>query len=190
MTAKPRLNRTDWIKAGFRALNTGGPKAIRAEAIARDLEVSKGSFYWHFKNLADLQKAMINHWQDQATNAFIATVDQTGANAPDKLRHLFAMIAGDLADPYGGAGVEAAIRDWARYDTAVQTALYAVDAQRITYVQTLLAQSGHAKPDAKRNARLLYAALLGYQQIAYLDPAAPMKDLPQLLDLVLNESPA
>lgn len=188
MTSKPRLSRTDWLKAAFRALNSGGPKAIRAEAIARDLKVSKGSFYWHFENVADLQKAMIDHWQDMATHAFIASVDQMDASAADKLRQLFGMIASDLADPYGGAGVESAIRDWARYNPLVQTALHRVDEQRMTFVQNLLGFAGQSQTDAHRNTRLLYAALLGFQQIAYLSPKAPMKELPDLLDLILENS--
>ncbi len=188
MTTKPRLSRTDWLKAAFRALNTGGPKAIRAEAIARDLKVSKGSFYWHFKDVADLQKAMIDHWQDMATHAFMASVDQSAANAADKLRQLFKMIANDRDDPYGGAGAEAAIRDWARYDTMVQTALHKIDEQRMAYVGNLLALAGQSKTAAMRNASLLYAAILGYQQIAYLNPKAPMQDLPDFLELVLRQS--
>lgn len=186
MTSKPRLSRTDWLKAAFRALNTGGPKAIRAEAIARDLKVSKGSFYWHFENVADLQKVMIDHWQDMATHGFIAFVDQTDAKPADKLRHLFKMIASDRADPYGGTGVEAAIRDWARYDSMVQDALLKIDAQRMGYVENLLKHAGQTNAKAAQNTRLLYAALLGFQQITHLNPKAPMQDLPDLLEMILG----
>jgi len=34
--------------AALRALATGGPDAVRVEALAVSLGVSKGGFYWHF----------------------------------------------------------------------------------------------------------------------------------------------
>ncbi|MFN3661424.1 TetR family transcriptional regulator [Yoonia sp.] len=43
----------DWLMAGFRALASHGPSALRAAALARDLGTTKGSFYWHFKDLPD-----------------------------------------------------------------------------------------------------------------------------------------
>ncbi|NLH83356.1 MAG: TetR family transcriptional regulator, partial [Phyllobacteriaceae bacterium] len=52
MATRSTLSAEDWIKAAFRALSVGGVQAIRAEAIARDLNVSKGAFYWHFKDVA------------------------------------------------------------------------------------------------------------------------------------------
>lgn len=186
MTSKPTLTRIDWIKAAFRALDKGGPKAIRAEAIARDLKVSKGSFYWHFSNVADLCTSMIEHWQQDATASIIHRVEHENDGNPEKLRALFTMIAGNLADPYGGVGIEAAIRDWARYDPEVRKAIHTVDQQRIAFVQALLLNVGQTDAMAARNTRILYAALLGFQQLAYLHPDTPMDDLPDLLEMVLQ----
>ncbi|HYP55470.1 MAG TPA: helix-turn-helix domain-containing protein, partial [Solirubrobacterales bacterium] len=43
-----RTPRTAWVEEGLRALATGGPDAVRVEALARALGVTKGGFYWHF----------------------------------------------------------------------------------------------------------------------------------------------
>ena len=72
MKKKNSLEPEDWIKGGFRALASGGEQAIRIEAIAREMKVSKGSFYWHFKNLATLKKDMLEHWAKLATFDIIA----------------------------------------------------------------------------------------------------------------------
>lgn len=69
MAKRNSLTTDDWIRAGFRALTSGGPQAIKVEAIARRLHVSKGSFYWHFKDLSALQGAMLAHWLHSATHA-------------------------------------------------------------------------------------------------------------------------
>ena len=57
---KLRLGPEDWVMAGFRALAADGPQAVRAETLARGLGATKGSFYWHFKDLAALHQAMRN----------------------------------------------------------------------------------------------------------------------------------
>jgi AcrR family transcriptional regulator len=46
--ARARTPRSHWIGAGLDALATGGPEAMRVEALAQALGVTKGSFYWHF----------------------------------------------------------------------------------------------------------------------------------------------
>ena len=48
--ANVRTPREAWIEAALQALATGGPDAIRVEALAASLGVSKGGFYWHFEN--------------------------------------------------------------------------------------------------------------------------------------------
>ncbi|HGG65918.1 MAG TPA: TetR/AcrR family transcriptional regulator, partial [Rhodobacteraceae bacterium] len=87
-TMKQRLSPTDWIQAAFRALTAGGPQAIRAEAIARALKVSKGSFYWHFKDVHALKQAMLDHWQQVATQDVIDLVESGAANAKARLQLL------------------------------------------------------------------------------------------------------
>jgi hypothetical protein len=42
-----RTPRSKWIEEGLRALAAGGPEAVRIEALAHALSVSKGGFYWH-----------------------------------------------------------------------------------------------------------------------------------------------
>ena len=42
------LGKSDWLRAARLALLHGGVEAVRVERLARDLHVTKGSFYWHF----------------------------------------------------------------------------------------------------------------------------------------------
>ncbi|RAD62468.1 TetR/AcrR family transcriptional regulator, partial [Burkholderia multivorans] len=43
--AHPRTPRRAWIDEGLRALAVGGPEAVRVEALAQSLGVTKGGFY-------------------------------------------------------------------------------------------------------------------------------------------------
>src|SRR5205807_2697550 len=60
-----RLAREDWLRAARLALLRGGVEAVRPEKIARDLEVTKGSFYWHFQNREDLLEALLSEWETE-----------------------------------------------------------------------------------------------------------------------------
>src|SRR6266852_1194297 len=60
------LKREDWIQAGIKILTSKG-----IEVLARDLSVSKGSFYWHFKDRPELLKGMLDEWEKQETDWFL-----------------------------------------------------------------------------------------------------------------------
>lgn len=64
------LDRNDWLKAARVALLKGGPEAVRVEKLARDLNVTKGSFYWHFKDREQLLEALLREWEEEKQKVF------------------------------------------------------------------------------------------------------------------------
>src|SRR6478672_1382170 len=60
-----RLDKSDWLRAARLALLHHGPEAVRVEPLARDLGVTKGSFYWHFTDRAELLEALILEWEQE-----------------------------------------------------------------------------------------------------------------------------
>ncbi len=171
-------------------MTAGGPQAIRAEALARALSVSKGSFYWHFKHIAALKSAMIEHWQQAATHAVIAALDSAETPARTRLEQLISIVADDRKAAYGGALAEAAIRDWGRYDTSVQRAVHNIDRARLDYVASLFADHGSRADVARAKAKTLYAALIGLEQLSTLPDVSVGTDLGLVLDMLLLSPPA
>src|SRR5438128_10889157 len=55
----------DWLKAARLALLHRGPDAVRVEPLARGLGVTKGSFYWHFKDRNALLEALLREWEEE-----------------------------------------------------------------------------------------------------------------------------
>ena len=45
-----RLGRDDWLDAAFRAAVEHGFDGVRVLTLADTLQVTRGSFYWHFKD--------------------------------------------------------------------------------------------------------------------------------------------
>ncbi len=183
---KETLTADDWIKAGFRALSKGGPQAIKAEAIARALGVSKGSFYWHFKNVPALKTSMLKHWKETATEEIIGFVRENAASPEDQIKLLVEIATSDRSDPYGGKLVEAAIRDWARFDKEAAKILKAVDDARLAFLRALFAECG--TPDAQLDpyANILYGGLIGLEQISHRENVDLQGNLAALLALLLR----
>ncbi|MEE9319557.1 MAG: TetR/AcrR family transcriptional regulator [Granulosicoccus sp.] len=185
MTENNSLTPNDWIQAGFHALTAGGPQAIKVEAIARQMHVSKGSFYWHFKNLPELKSAMLAHWLDNATHSVIDLVEDSQQKPQDQLRLLIQIATGGGNEPYGGILVEAAIRDWSRHDKLAASTLITVDQLRLKYLRKLFKRCGMSAKICTRNANNLYAALIGLEHLDHHGIANLKRDLPGLLEMML-----
>jgi AcrR family transcriptional regulator len=152
-----RLDREDWITAAFKRLGAGGVDAVRVEPLAKDLGVTKGSFYWHFRDRDDLLAALLEAWQARETDHYIAAAEAEGGQPGARLRRLFRMILADRA----ALAPELAIRDWARHDTRTADAVLAIDTRRGTYLQERFVEAGQPQGEAQARAALLYGLLMG-----------------------------
>ncbi|MDX6284728.1 MAG: hypothetical protein QOG53_213 [Frankiales bacterium] len=133
--ANARTPRSAWVDAGLRVLADGGPDAVRIEALARDLGVSKGGFYWYFDDRQALLDEMLDTWEHLFIDAVIAHVDGAGGDGKVKLRRLF-----DLAASAGEPlKIDPAVRAWAKHDKAVARRLRRVDNRRMDYMRSLFA---------------------------------------------------
>ena len=130
-----RTPRDRWVDQGLRALADGGPDAVRIEALARTLGVTKGGFYWHFDDRQALLDEMLDTWERLSVDAVIERLEDEGGDARSKLQRLFALAStgGDLLR------VDLAVRDWARRDAAVAARLRRVDNRRMAYMRSLFA---------------------------------------------------
>jgi len=181
MKQDPRLSREDWVRAGFRALCAQGVSALKAEPLARQLGTTKGSFYWHFPDVPGFKAAMLAHWEQQAFTQ-VVTYLEAEPSLSKRLRRLGQSVGIGLGPDYGGVAVEASIRAWARSDTLVNAAVLRVDAQRLGYLSDLLDGNGLGNPDF---ARIIYAGLIGLEDLSSRDGLALDSPLETLIDLIL-----
>jgi AcrR family transcriptional regulator len=155
--AKVRTPRGAWIEAALQALAAGGPEAIRIEALAAQLGVSKGGFYWHFKSRPALLEEMLDHWEQSVVGDVIAEVESSSEDPRARLRHLFEMAstAPDLLP------TELALRDWSRRDKAVANRLRRVDNQRMDYMRSLFIPISADEDDAEARSTLAFSLFIG-----------------------------
>ena len=149
-----KLKRKDWIAQGLKVLGENGVEAVRVEPLAKSMEVTKGSFYWHFKNRGELLEALLQEWENSETEGIIQQVDTKDGDAIAKLMHLF-----ELAIQEDGK-VENAIRAWAMNDVKAANILELVDSHRLEYTRDLFLQAGFSRVDAMVRARMAYYTLV------------------------------
>lgn len=137
--AKPRTPRRAWIDQGLRALAAGGPDAVRVEALAESLGVTKGGFYGYFADRPALLTEMLDTWELEVTDKIIQRVEASDGDqdARGKLYRLATIVTEIDDDPTIGIAVELAVRDWARRDPEVAIRLRRVDDRHLAYLRPL-----------------------------------------------------
>lgn len=156
--SKPRLGADDWLRAGIAALTENGPEALKAEPLARTLNATKGSFYWHFRDVPGFRARLVAHWEMTAV-ALLARAAEAEATPAERLHSLAEVIA---PENNAAAAAEPAIRAWAQSDHTAANAVAEVDIARLAYIRTVLAALGLTNPEF---ARLLYGAYLGMRDL-------------------------
>jgi AcrR family transcriptional regulator len=152
----PKLNREEWVLAAYRVLALKGVGAIHVESLAKSLGVTKGSFYWHFRDRAELLEAILEKWHDQFV---ILRVEDQGGNPRDKLVNLLEIVPRSRKNTKGGS-IELAMRSWARHDDAAAKVVAYVDSERLEYVAELFEDLGYPKAEAEAHAFMLYSFVM------------------------------
>ena len=143
-------------------LAAGGPDAVRVEALARGLRVSKGGFYWHFANRQALLDEMLDAWERVVIDEVIEHVESEGGDARAKLRRLsaLALSSDDLLK------IDLAVRDWARRDRTVAKRLRRADNRRMEYMRSLFGSFCPDEGDVEVRCTLAFALWIGNHFIA------------------------
>lgn len=186
--ANVRTPRGAWVDAALQALAAGGPDAVRVEALAVSLGVSKGGFYWHFSDRQALLEEMLDTWEQAVVEDVIASVESQAANPRAKLQQLFEL-ASELASSPDGLAVELALRDWSRRDNNVAERVRRVDNRRMAYMRSLFGQFCVDENDVEARCMLVLSLFIGSHFIAAQHGDKTRSQVLRLaLDRLLNES--
>jgi AcrR family transcriptional regulator len=149
-----RLSKSDWIDHGLDTLTRAGPRALKVAPMAAKLKVSRGSFYWHFRDIGDFRDALLAAWQERLTDRVIRDLDARQGERGLLRRLLRGAFSSERQ-------LDRAMRVWAAEDRGVAAAVAAVDARRVARIAGLLADAGVARERARHRAAFLYWAFLG-----------------------------
>ena len=153
------LDRDAWIKGAVAILAEHGAERLRVEVLAKRLGVTKGSFYWHFKDRRDLQDAVLEFWKEGRIRDIRKQTQAEPGGEAAALLHIIEVYSS--ARNRKGIAIEAAIRDWARRDSKAVAVVEEVDAERLACACRLFIACGLGAQEAEARSLLLYAYVFG-----------------------------
>ncbi|MCC5857381.1 MAG: TetR/AcrR family transcriptional regulator [Ectothiorhodospiraceae bacterium] len=166
-TNRRTLTAEDWADAALEAIADGGVNAVAVERLARQLGVTKGSFYWHFSNRRALLRAALQRWEQQQTDEVLAraAVETDGATRIDRL---FRSVDGSKRASQLYLAFAAAARD-----PMVSEVVRRVNQRRIVFMEENYQAMGLPPKGARQRAVLSYSVYLGTLQLR--------RDAPELI---------
>lgn len=170
MTAKPqasrRLTHEDWLIAARKVLVTAGVDRVKVDPIAKKLKVSRGSFYWHFKNRQDLLDALLRDWEARNLVAVGEIKTQWQTKGPD-----FTEVASVwLNERRDMPTHDMAIRMWARTSKSAAATMHRTDDAWVELLREYFCSLGYEGDDALVRARITHFHQIGYYAAAMAEP--------------------
>lgn len=165
VSTRTQLDRNNWVEAAIDVLAKEGVTGLRVEVLAKRCGVTKGSFYWHFKDRQDLLEAVLERWKEGR----IRDIEKTTTVAPGQEREQlhYAIEVYGASRNRKGMSIELAVRDWARHDSQAASVVESVDLYRLECTRKLFVAAGMSDAEAKSRSLLLYACVFGLSLMHY-----------------------
>lgn len=145
--------REKWIMAAWNSIGRAGFEPVRIEPLAKELSISKGSFYWHFADRQDLIDALINRWLNlwELPDALLALEDPG--------ERLWSLVERVIRRETRGQG--AVLRCWSHNEPEIARRIHEADENRHAFLVDQLIQLGFIEREADIRARLYQAFISG-----------------------------
>lgn len=184
--ANKRLSIEDWIDAARKALIRHGIDNVKVDKLARQLKVTRGSFYWHFANRAELLDALLIDWAITNTRPFEAVLQGFDSDGIREYEHIMNIwLEEEAYDP----AYDSAIRDWARMSKHVANLVRRVDNRRIEIIKQVFIHIGRKEDEAFIRARITYFHQVGYYILGLNESKEERRNLIPLYTRVLLGKP-
>ncbi len=145
-----RMSQEEWLVYALEALEKEGGSVLTIDGLSRRLGVSRGSFYWHFKNRTDFIRQLVDYWATLSLSSVDSEVDLPEVDAKQRLLSLMEAIVNRRLARY-----DIAIRAWASRDPLAEKMVKKVDEFRLGFVSSLFAEIGFEDDELKMRARTL-----------------------------------
>jgi AcrR family transcriptional regulator len=155
-SGRATLTPDTWIEAATQVLVDQGIDHVRVDVLATQLGVTRGSFYWHFRDREDLLRRVLQAWRTRATDALTRRLTVAQGDPQAQLRDVISLPHRGRAAAQA-ARIELAIRAWARRDAMAREALDEADASRIEYHRQIFVALGFSAREAQLRAFTLYS---------------------------------
>ncbi|WP_291327898.1 TetR/AcrR family transcriptional regulator [Desulfovibrio sp. UCD-KL4C] len=156
---KVRRSAVDLLDAGLNLLAEHSIQQLTIDALCKQLCVTKGSFYHHFKGREDYLERMLEHWVNEWTIKSMNSASLAGESAAQRFDAIVEK-SHDLP-----LGPETSIRSWALTDSTAQRYLEKVDLIRMDYLYEIFKEISGSHNRALTLSQISYSLFIGTRMI-------------------------
>jgi len=180
-----RTPRGAWVEQGLLTLAQGGVHAVRVEALAKALGVTKGGFYGYFADRNALLTEMLDTWERESIDDVFARLEHEPGDVLDRVR-----LAGQLTFSSDRLlPIDLAIRDWARRDQQVAERLRRVDNRRMQLLRDSIGSFCPDPDEVEARSLLAFCMAIGSHLLAADHPdRSRAQVMARASGLILNRS--
>ena len=150
-------------------LEKHGIANVKIDRLAKQLKVTRGSFYFHFQGLTDLLASMVYEWRTRNCQPFQRLADQDigdGVAFFDMVMDVWVK-----EDPFSPK-LDLAIRDWSRSAPGLAREVATMDDLRIELLTRAFLAMGYADDESLVRARITYFHQIGYYTLSLKEKLA------------------
>jgi AcrR family transcriptional regulator len=165
----------DYFQTAFDILAERGPQALTTGHLCDRLKVTKGSFYYHFRNVEHFVEELADYRE-----CLFGDIRSALAAEPDPVRRLSSAINLAVAMPHE---VEVAIRAWARSNPVVGASQRRLDRDALSLVTATISGIVADPESGAIIGRQTVALLIGLQQLdTHLDSTRAIHTVASFLE--------
>ncbi|MEM8848632.1 MAG: TetR/AcrR family transcriptional regulator [Pseudomonadota bacterium] len=162
-----KVTREDWLNLARDVLVRDGVAVVKILSLSDRLGVSRSSFYGYFRDRDDLLGALLEEWSARNTARIVEHCALPAETITEAVCNFFCC----FIDPSTfDQGLDFAIREWSRRDTALRDRVDAADATRLKAVTRMYERHDYTAAEAEARARILYFMQLGYHALDVREP--------------------
>lgn len=144
-----RRKKRDWLEAALTVLEAEGIEGVRVERLARDLNVAKSGFYWHFQDRQALYDELLDYWEKEFTQVVTASSELAALSPEERL-----LSTAHTIFEHDLARFDLPFRAWAQGNPAVLERVNRVYEQRLNWVRQIFRELGFKGAQLEMRARL------------------------------------
>lgn len=142
-TARTHRNAKLWLAEALQVLKTEGIDKVSIEALAKRLGITKGTFYYIFKDRRELLDALLEYYYETYTERYVELANSLEGAPHERFHALIARSIGENVTEY-----DKAFRIWALKDEKAAELYQRIDAERYRIFKGFFVEHGFSEQDA------------------------------------------
>ena len=164
------LTAEDWEQEALNLIACKGVASLGVEPLARQMGITKGSFYWHFANREALLTQALKRWEEHDARNLTTALGAI-SDARERLRSFFRASAREVFTAEIYTALLLAVDD-----PLVSPVLERVAERRLQHIKAAFMELGVSETDAMHRATLSYSAYVGFLQLQRQKQALELED--------------